>query len=91
MKLDVKAKDDDAKVGVLEVLGGRFQPGHLVKVYNERKQDDRVLLYCLGFPGCYTGEVVLINGNFRTGDRLVVEAVHGNERSGSSRATKDTR
>lgn len=91
MKLDVKAKDDDTKVGVLEVLSGRFQPGHLIKVYDERTDGDRVILYCTGNPGGYAGRAVLTNGNFRAGDRLVVEAVHGNERSRSSRVAKDSR
>lgn len=76
MKIGVKSQNDDNKVGILEVLSGPFQPGHLLKVYNERRSGDKIILYCTGNPGGYAGQAILTNGNFQTGDRLVVEAVH---------------
>lgn len=75
MQIDVKSQADDTNVGVLTVLRGPFQTGHTLKVYNERRNGDELILYCTGNPGGYVGQAVLTNGNFKPGDRLIVEAV----------------
>lgn len=75
MQIDVKSQADDTNVGVLTVIHGPFRTGHILKVYNERRHGEELILYCTGNPGGYAGQAVLTNGNFKPGDRLIVEAV----------------
>ncbi len=79
MNIDVKSQFDETKVGVLtitDVRRARIQTGHTLKVYNERRSGDQLVLFCMGNPGGYAQNAVLLNGNFKPGDVLVVENVY---------------
>lgn len=76
MKIVVKSKTDETKIGVLDVIEGPFQAGHAIKVYSERQDGADKILYCTGNPGGYVGRVILHEGTFTVGDRLLIKAVH---------------
>lgn len=78
VQIDVKSRSDQSKVGVLTLTHAalnRIRTGHTLKVYSHRRIDEEVVLYCTGNPGGYVQHATLTNGNFQTGDILVIEEI----------------